>query len=215
MQVLSTNIAQIRTIEINGISHQTGIYKKPVSEGIFLERMDVKNDQVIDRKYHGGTDKACYLYAADHYSYWREKYPMPDWSWGMFGENLTIHGMDESQIHIGDEYLIGTALVQVSQPRQPCFKLGVRLGNQEAVNEFWLSSFPGVYVRVLIEGEVKAGDFLIPKKINENAPSITEVFSLFSNRKEDVALYNKVIADHLLAESCRNDLIRKQNRLQS
>ena len=102
MQIISTNIAEPTTIEWNGQQIQTGIYKYPVEIPIYMGIEGVENDHVLDRKYHGGADKACYLYSADHYSFWKNKYPNLEWIWGMFGENLTVIGLDESEIRIGD-----------------------------------------------------------------------------------------------------------------
>jgi MOSC domain-containing protein YiiM len=152
MHVVSTNVGDAVTITFNGKEVHTGIFKHPVSGPIRLGKEDVEGDSVIDRRHHGGLDKACYLYSADHYPFWRGLYPHLDWQWGMFGENLTVAGLDESELRIGDTFRIGTAIVQVSQPRQPCFKHGVRFGDPDAVKKFIEAEKPGVYVRVLEEG---------------------------------------------------------------
>jgi len=102
MKIISTNIAKKKTITWRGKQEQTGIYKYPVNEAIFLGAQDVKGDDVVDRKYHGGIDRACYLYAQDHYSYWKEKHPNLDWDYGMFGENITVQGFDEHSVLIGN-----------------------------------------------------------------------------------------------------------------
>jgi MOSC domain-containing protein YiiM len=206
MEVISTNLAQPVTIEWRGQQVQTGIYKFPVEEPIDLEFEDVKNDRVIDRRYHGGFDKACYLYSADHYPFWQSKYPVQEWQWGMFGENLTVKGLNESEIRIGDRFRIGDAEVQVSQPRQPCFKLGVRFGNQQIVDDFWQSPFPGVYVRVLKPGRVKSGDQLILLNRNQKSLSVSEVFSIFRINRENQGMIQKAILESFLAESCRRDI---------
>lgn len=213
MIVKSTNIAEPAIIEWNGMQHKTGIYKKSVETGIYLESEDVKNDSVIDRRYHGGTDKACYLYSADHYPFWKNRYPNQDWQWGMFGENLTVSGIDESLIRIGDEYIIGDAIVQVSQPRQPCFKLGVRFGTQEIVRDFWQSPYPGVYVRVLKPGRVKANDEMKLISTDTNAMNLAEVFSVFTSNRKNESLIKRAIAQDLLAQSCRDDISKLLNLL--
>lgn len=213
MIIKSTNIAEPTIIEWNGKQHLTGIYKKPVDSGIMLESEDVKGDHVIDRRYHGGIDKACYLYSADHYSFWKEKYPNQDWQWGMFGENLTVADLDESVVRIGDEYKVGEAVVQVSQPRQPCYKLGVRFGTQDVVRDFWQSPFPGVYVRVLKPGMVKPNDEMKLISTDENAMSLSEVFSVFTSDRKNEALINRAISQDLLAESCRKDITKLLNML--
>lgn len=206
MQIISTNIAKPETIEWHGQKVQTGIYKYPVETPIFLGTDDVKNDHVLDRRYHGGADKACYLYSADHYPFWQNKYPNLDWKWGMLGENITVSGLNESEIFIGDHYQIGHAVVQVAQPRQPCFKLGVRFGDQSVVDDFWNALFPGVYVRVLKPGNVKYGDkMVLTERISESL-SVSQVFSIFSSNRHNLELIQKAIAEPFLADSCRKDI---------
>ncbi|MHB9142861.1 MAG: MOSC domain-containing protein [Paludibacter sp.] len=206
MEIISTNIAEPIMIEWNGEQVQTGIYKYSVEAPIFLEPEDVVNDHVIDRRYHGGKDKACYLYSADHYPFWKTKYPDQDWRWGMFGENLTISGLDESEIRIGDRFRIGQAVVQVTQPRQPCFKLGVRFGDQSVVDDFWDSAFPGVYVRVLQAGAVRKGDEIRLIEGDPESLSVSQVFSIFRRNRDNTELIQKAIAEPFLAESCRKNI---------
>jgi len=206
MQVISTNIAQPTTIEWRGQEIQTGIYKYAVETPVYLGKEDVENDHVLDRRYHGGIDKACYLYSADHYPFWKSRFPGQEWKWGMFGENLTISGLNESEIHIGDRFQIGEAVVQVSQPRQPCFKLGVRFADQSVVDDFWNSPFPGVYVRVLQAGNVQKGDELYLIDRNTESLSIKQVFSVFRLDRTNYELMRKAIAEPFLAESCRRDI---------
>ncbi|MDP3432038.1 MAG: MOSC domain-containing protein [Bacteroidota bacterium] len=206
MQVLSANIAQPTTIQWRGQEVLTGIYKYAVDTPIFLNSEDVDNDHVLDRRYHGGVDKACYLYSADHYPFWKDKFPELKWEWGMFGENLTVSGLDESTIRIGDRFQIGGAIVQVSQPRQPCFKLGVRFGDQKVVDDFWNLPFPGVYVRVLQPGNVAKGDRFTLLESNLDSLSVSQVFSIFRSNKTNINLIKKAIDEPFLAESCRKDI---------
>jgi len=206
MKVVSTNIGDPVAVEWKGQTIETGIYKYPVDYPIFLGAEDVLNDNVINRRYHGGIDKACYLYSADHYPFWQEKYPDVKLEWGMFGENLTVAGLDESAIRIGNTYQIGTAVVQVTQPRQPCFKLGIRFRDQKVVEDFWSLSYPGIYIRVLENGFVRAGDSLILLESNPDSLTVAETFSLFRSENVDVNLISKAIAEPFLAASCRHDL---------
>jgi len=212
MKIISTNIAKPTIIEWRGQNVETGIYKYAVESPIFLGTEDVLNDHVIDRRYHGGSDKACYLYSVDHYPFWQKKYPNQDWEWGMFGENLTVSGLKESEIRIGDRFQIGNAEVQVTQPRQPCFKLGVRFGDQSVVSDFWTLPFPGVYVRVLSQGEVKSGDEMILLDRNPESLSVRQVFSIFHDNKDNLELIQKALAEPFIAASCRRDIEKLLNQ---
>lgn len=206
MQIVSTNIAQPTTITWRGQEMQTGIYIHEVEIPIYLGTEDVSNDHVIDHRYHGGAEKACYLYSADHYSFWKQKYPKVEWEWGMSGENLTVSGINESEICIGDRFQVGEAIVQVTQPRQPCFKLGICFGTQKVVKDFWNSSFPGIYVRILQPGYVAKGDSFVLLESNPVSLSVAEVYSIFSKNSENVDLMTMAIAEPFLAQSCRKDI---------
>lgn len=165
----------------------TGIFKYPVIDGIHLGAEDVDADHVIDRRYHGGIDKACYAYSEDHYAYWELKYPNLDWQPGMFGENLTIRGLDEKEISIGDTYRVGEAIIQVSEPRQPCMKLNVRFNSSTMVKKFNQFGRSGSYFRVIQKGKVKAGDKL--ELIEKGSPTLTlyDLYQLiFSKGNEDL-----------------------------
>lgn len=206
MKVISTNIAKPTIIEWNGEKIETGIYKTPVSTSIYLGKTDVKNDHVIDRKYHGGEHKACYFYAANHYEHFKALYPNLDWKFGMFGENITIDNFEETNIRIGDTFKIGKAVIQVSEPRQPCFKLGIRFNNQKILKDFIQSSYSGFYVRILQEGEVKKGDSLELIERNPNDLSIEDVFSLLSYNKDNELLKQAIKEEPLLSEKYRNSI---------
>lgn len=191
MHITSTNIAKPTTIIYRGKKVVTGIYKTPTNEPIYLGKSDVKDDEVTDRKYHGGEFKACYLFSENHYDYWKNLYPDLDWHWGMFGENLTVNGLDETKMMIGDVYKIGKALVQITQPREPCFKLGVKFGSQKVVKQFVNHGFPGTYIRVLEEGFVKTGDEFILVEPAKNSLTTHQFYDLlFSKDKnqEHIAL---------------------------
>ncbi|WP_299897010.1 MOSC domain-containing protein [uncultured Aquimarina sp.] len=209
MKVISTNIGEPQTISWRGKEVKTGIYKYPVDESIFLDKEDVKGDHVIDRRVHGGVDKACYLYAAEHYPYWKEKYPDLDWNYGMFGENLTVLGLDERIIHIGSIYNLGEAVVQVTQPRQPCYKLGVRFGTQTVLKQFIQALMPGVYVRVLTAGLVKKDDVLIPQKLHTEGVSIQDMYKLFYDQNSHEALAKKAIDDPFVTTNNKKNILNR------
>ena len=200
MKVIATNIGTSTTFQWNGKEEQTGIFKYPVDKPLFLGKTDVAKDTVIDRKHHAGVHKACYLFSADHYTYWKGKYPDLEWDWGMFGENLTIQGMDESLIRIGDVYKIGSALVQVSQPREPCYKLGVRFGTQEMLRQFIAHGYPGTYVRILKEGEVKTNDELILVERSENTLTVKQFYQLLYAKEKELEIVKLAINNPSLPE---------------
>ncbi len=200
MEVLSTNIGSKTMVSWRGNQVATGIFKIPVDQELFLGREIVSEDVIADRKVHGGIDKACYLFSALHYPYWKELYPKLQWDWGMFGENLTIEGMDETKMQLGDIYEIGTALVEVSQPREPCYKLGIRFGSQEVLKQFIDHGFPGAYVRILREGHVKKGDKLKLISSPETSVSIKDFFRLLYDRDKDKELVSRALASQALPE---------------
>lgn len=210
MKIVSVNRGKKEIVDWRGQKVETGIFKYPVKESIHLGVEDVVNDSVVDRKFHGGIDKAVYAYSHDHYPFWIDKYPDLEWNFGMFGENLTIEGMDESKMNIGSIYQVGSAKVQVCQPRQPCFKLGIRFETQAILKTFVNELFCGVYFRVTEEGEVNVGDEL--KLIEEKREiSITEVYQLlYKQNEESNVLTMKAIECVDLPKSCKASIWKTQ-----
>lgn len=206
MKIIATNIGKKVTLIHNGKEVETGIYKNPVEEPISLGKTDVDHDHVIDRRFHGGVDKACYLYPSEHYSYWHSLFPNVEMGWGAFGENLTTEGLDERTVKIGNVYQIGEALVQVTQPRQPCYKLGIRFNDASMVKSFSKSDFPGIYVRILKEGTVSANDSIELVEEKSDALSLAVVFALLMHREKDEKLVLKALNDEFIAESARRDI---------
>ncbi|MFT6867086.1 MAG: MOSC domain-containing protein YiiM [Cyclobacteriaceae bacterium] len=209
MKVVSVNIGERKKIRWRLRTIETGIFKSPVDQ-IILDSTDVVNDHVVDRKYHGGIDKACYLFSADVYDYWKAKYPDLVWDWGMFGENVTVAGLNESEIFIGSTYAIGSAIIEVSEPRQPCFKLGIRFGTQKVLKDFIAAAHSGVYVRVLQSGEVKSGDEMVLLEKGSDV-SILDIFQLLYNKHQSQDLLLKATQLNKLAESTRISLSKGIN----
>lgn len=193
MYIQSVNIAEPKTIFWNNKQISTGIYKSPTPKPIFLGRDAVKDDYIADKKVHGGEYKACYLFSSDHYPYWKNLYPNLKWNWGMFGENLTINGLNETQVMVGDIYKIGDALVQITQPREPCFKFGVKFGSQHVLKQFIDHGFSGTYVKVLEEGLAHTKDTL--KLINrlDKSLSVAQLFNLIFSKEKDKALLKTAV----------------------
>ena len=206
MKIISTNIARPRTVRWRGREIQTGIYKNPTNAPIFLGREDVENDAVIDRKHHGGEHKACYLFSADYYEYWKKKYPSLDWNWGMFGENLTVAGLDENIIRIGDIYKIGSSVVQVTEPRQPCYKLGIKFGTQKVLKEFIDYGHPGTYVRVLTNGTVTKGDTLELQEQSQIPLTVQQYNQLITRQSDNKSWIRLAVANETIREEKREKL---------
>lgn len=176
MKVIATNLGERKKIIWKGKSFDTGIFKVPVAS-VILETNDVKGDAVVDRRYHGGKNKAVYAYNSNHYSFWKEQYADLDWDFGMFGENLTIEGLEETNLHLGDTFQVGEAIIAVSGHREPCSKLGMRFNDAQMVKKFWNTTKCGAYFKILREGEVKAGDELILIEKKENNKSVAELYA--------------------------------------
>ena len=176
MIVKSVNIGEKKVINYKGKIVETGIFKYPVTEPIFLGTEDVENDAVIDRRYHGGIEKAVYGYSENHYEYWKTLYPDLDLDFGMFGENLTISNLEETEINVGNTYTLGEVILEVTKPREPCFKLGLRFGTQAILKQFWNSTKSGIYFKVLQTGNVKVGDTFTLVNKKEHSPTISEVY---------------------------------------
>lgn len=210
MKVVSINIGEKQVITWKGKKLETGIYKKPVNGTIYLDKEDVRNDYVIERKFHGGIFKACYMYSSNHYEYWQDLYPNLKFSFGMFGENLTVQGLDEKNIRIGDVYQIGKAKVEVTQPRQPCYKLGIKFKTQKILKQFINVPYPGVYLKVLVPGEVAAGNEMILIEKGDPVGNIKDVFHLLYHSSEKDALrIHKILHNQDLPADLRKNLNKR------
>jgi len=153
----SVNVSTVKSLVIDGESVPTGIFKEPVSGRVALRGVNVAGDDQGDRSVHGGPDRATYVYAAEDYAWWEGELAraLPP---GTFGENLTVRGLDVSNARIGEQWQIGTALVQVTSPRVPCFKLAAKMNDPKIVKKFARALRPGAYLRIVTEGDLGAGD---------------------------------------------------------
>jgi MOSC domain-containing protein YiiM len=176
MKIISTNLGDRKEINWKGKEVITGIFKFPVETPFFLEREKVRNDEISDRKYHGGIDQAVYGYSLKHYEYWKQKYPNLDWQFGMFGENLTMDDLDETKIHQGDTFKVGETILEVTVQRNPCMKLGVRFNDMKIVKQFWNTTMCGIYFKVVQTGFVKLGDAFVQIKSCPENPTIAELY---------------------------------------
>jgi len=175
MKVISVNLGACKNVKWKNKTVKTGIFKEPV-DSIHLGLEEVVADNVVDRKHHGGIEQAVYAYSHDHYDYWQKLYPDLEFNYGIFGENLTISRLYEERIRIGEIFKVGTAKVQVTKPREPCYKLGIRFNNPKVIKQFWNDTKCGVYFKVIQEGEVKAGNIFVRTVHKPENPTIAEVY---------------------------------------
>ena len=179
MKLISLNVARPRLTIYKGATINTGIFKKPVSGRIALRTLNLDGDQQADLSVHGGPDKAVYAYPSEHYGFWRGELPKMDLPWGMFGENFTTEGLGEDELHVGDRFRIGSAVLMVRQPRMPCYKLAAKFQRDDMIERFLLSGRSGFYFSVEQEGEVEQGDSFELISRNHDGITIAEVNRLF------------------------------------
>jgi MOSC domain-containing protein YiiM len=204
MRVVSVNAGMPREVLWHERSVSTGIFKEPVSGRVAMRTLNLQGDGQADLSVHGGVDKAVYCYATSHYAYWRKELPGHDLPMGMFGENLTIHDFTEDSVHLGDRFSVGTAEVVVTQPRLPCYKLGVRFGSDDMVKRFLVSARTGFYVAVKREGDVGAGDEIKLIARDPNAVPVSEITRLYVAKRwgnDDVAAVQRATQVTALPES--------------
>jgi MOSC domain-containing protein YiiM len=181
----------------------TGIFKEPVTERVMLRTLNLDGDRQADLTVHGGPEKAVYLYPSEHYAFWKRELPDMDLPLGMFGENFTAEGILETETHIGDRFRIGSAEVMVTQPRMPCYKLGIRFGRTDIIRRFLASERTGFYFSVLQEGEVGVGDEIQLIEKNTSGVRVVDVTRLYSSEKNNVDLLRRAIATESLPENWR------------
>jgi MOSC domain-containing protein YiiM len=174
--LLSIQVATPLAIRHMAKEVRTAIYKLPVQGPVMVRSLNIDGDEQGDLTVHGGVDKAVYCYASEYYPDWQEALgrELPN---GTFGENLTVAGLLEQDMRLADIIEVGNAVLQVSQPRFPCFKLGIKLGNQRFVRRFWRSGHSGFYCRVLQEGLIEAGQPIRLVERDESQPTIADTFA--------------------------------------
>ena len=174
-QIISVNTGKPRQVQWNGRSVRTGIYKEPALGPVWISRLNLHGDAQADLTVHGGVDQAVYIYPSEHYDFWRERYPDLQFSWGMFGENLTTKGMLEEAISTGDRFRVGSAELIVTKPRFPCYKLGMKFGTELIIKQFLQSFRSGFYLSVLKEGYVESGDSIELIERAQNSVTIQQI----------------------------------------
>jgi MOSC domain-containing protein YiiM len=214
MKIISVNVARPGLVEWNDQIVSTGIYKMPVEGRVMLRTLNLDGDRQADLTVHGGPTKAAYVYTAEHYSYWRDELPGTELPWGMFGENLTTEGLDESMVNIGDRFRVGSAEVTVTEPRMPCYKLGIKFGRTDIIKRFLTSGRTGFYLSVQREGEVGAGDEIELIARDANNVTVADITGLYSGNRGDVEMMRRAIAIESLPESWRNHFRKRLANLE-
>ncbi|MBQ4832281.1 MOSC domain-containing protein [Pseudoalteromonas sp. MMG010] len=211
MRIISTNISPVKTLQYKGKIVKTGIFKQPTEQSVDINTFHIVGDEQGDLVNHGGVDKAVYAFSEGHYDYWRKTLNNPQLRYGVFGENFTISKLDEAQIAIGDKIRIGSALLEVSQPRVPCFKLAIALDNKDSLKLFTRYYRTGVYFRVLEPGQAKTGDSVIIQKKAQQSVSVMTLFqAYFDNTYPDKeAILHHALTIPELAQEWRLKLQKK------
>ncbi|MCZ6599995.1 MAG: MOSC domain-containing protein [Acidobacteria bacterium] len=204
MNLVSVNVGLPREVTWKGKTVTTGIFKVPVDGPVALRRHNLEGDQQADLSVHGGPSKAVYVYPSQHYDYWRRELEDSELAWGSFGENFTVDGVDEETVCIGDEFRVGSARVVVTEPRMPCFKLGIRFERADMVKRFLKSQRTGFYFGVVDEGLVQAGDRLERIAEHPGGLRVADVTRLYTTERKNKALLRKAISVEVLPDSWRD-----------
>lgn len=192
-RIVSINVGEPREVQAGDRKVLTSIFKTPVRGRVALRRHNVEGDRQADLRVHGGPYKAVYAYSSEHYPFWAAQLPGTPLPIGAFGENLTTEGMLEGSVHIGDVFRAGTAVVQVTQPRMPCFKLAIRMNRADMVNRFWASGRSGVYFSIVEEGEFESGDLFELLETDPRQVSVSDVVGLYKCETDDPDLFSRAM----------------------
>ncbi len=211
-KLISVNVGLPRVVMNNGKPVSTGIFKEPVAGRVMLRTLNLEGDRQADLSVHGGPSKAVYVYPSEHYDYWKRELPDIELPWGMFGENFTTAGLFESELNIGDKFRIGSATVMVTEPRMPCYKLGIKFGRSDIIKKFLASERTGFYFAVLREGEVGAGDS-IAIEASQDTLKVIDITRLYAREKSNVGLLRRAIEVEALPESWKSYFQRRLAKL--
>lgn len=198
-RVLSVNAGGVRDFEYRGRPARSAIWKSPVSGRIAARGINLEGDLQADREAHGGPDKAVYAYAVEDERWWEGEIDLP-LSYGVFGENLTTEGIEVNDALVGERWRIGSAVFEVSEPRIPCWRLGVRMGDETFPRRFSKAMRPGTYLRIVIEGDVGAGDGISVVQRPDHDLTIRDVFRIYTRDRQEV---ERLLAIPQLSESWR------------
>jgi MOSC domain-containing protein YiiM len=212
MKLISVNVGLPREVIWKGRTVSTGIFKEPVSARVMVRSLNLDGDRQADLTVHGGLEKAVYVYPFEHYDYWRNELPDTALTLGSFGENFTTTGLREEELNIGDRFRVGDVHLMVTQPRLPCYKLGIRFGRSDMVKRLLISRRTGFYFSVLQEGEVGTGDTLELVSRDENNITIADIIQLFTREQNDPELLHRAAQLAALPESWRDYFQQQSHR---
>ena len=194
MKLVSVNVGLPRKIKFGNDIVTTGIFKNPIHKRVLIKKLNLEGDKQADLTVHGGSDKAVYSYPYEYYDFWKQGFPDVSFNWGMFGENLTTEGLFESQVNVGDIFQIGTSKLVATQPRMPCYKLGIKFGRMDIIKKFLESEKSGIYFKVIKEGEIGVDDNIrLIKKDNNNVTIKNIVELIKKDDKDSMILMEKAI----------------------
>lgn len=214
MKLISLNVAQPRLVLNHGEPVSTGIFKEPVTGRVMLRTLNLEGDRQADLAVHGGPTKAVYGYPSEHYEFWKRELPEMNLPWGMFGENFTTEGLFESELNIGDKLRLGAAAIMVTEPRMPCYKLGLKFGRADIIKRFLESGLSGFYFAVLQEGKVGAGDEFELVERDKHRITVRDITRLYLREKENSDLLRRAIQVEAMPEKWRDHFQKQLERLE-
>ena len=209
MRVVSVNVGMPREIASTTGPVMTGIFKEPVEGEIPVRRLNLDGDAQADLTVHGGVDKAVYAYPVEHYDFWRREFPDKELPFGMFGENLTIEGLLDDTVSIGDSLKVGTAILIVTQPRLPCYKLALKFQRDDIIKRFLANGRTGFYFSVEQEGMIAAESAIELLSKDEHHVTIPDIARLYVSHEPDEELLQRAVSVGALPQSWKDYLIRK------
>jgi MOSC domain-containing protein YiiM len=212
MRIVSINVGQPRTLLWKQRTVTTAIFKEPVAGRVMLRTINLDGDRQADLKVHGGPSKAVYAYPAEHYDFWKRELDGMELAWGNFGENLTTLGLDEASLHVGDRLQIGAAELVVTQPRTPCYKLGIRFGRDDIIKRFLHSGRSGFYFAVAREGEIGAGDAIEVLSRDPRRVSVADLMRLYLHEDGEPELLARAVQVEALPEGWKQQFRQKLGR---
>ena len=212
MRIVSANVGMPREVVWQGMTVRTGIFKEPVVGPVTINKLNLAGDKQADLTVHGGPAKAVYAYPTEHYEYWRQELPGVSFPWGKFGENLTTEGLQEDTLYIGDRVGAGSAILMVTQPRMPCYKLALRFERDDMIKRFLKSGRSGFYFSVIEPGEVSAGSKVEILSRDPNRVTVAEIVRLYLGQTGDGDLLERATNVSALPGNWKAELLLRARR---